>query len=106
MRVIRVLLSCSLLIAVSGAIRLDAQSETTHEDRDVRLPNGRLQRDVILKADHEKNLEDAAEMSRLADEVKLDLEKNTQYVFSIEDVKKLQEIEKLAKRIRSRMKRL
>jgi hypothetical protein len=70
-----------------------------------RLPNGRMQRDEILKADYEHNLEDVGEILKLAEDLKANLEKNTQYVFSLQDVKKLDDIEKLTRRIRSRMKR-
>lgn len=72
---------------------------------EVRLPNGKLQKDEILKAEHAKNLEDARQLSRLADELEVELKKNTQYVFSLSTIKKTEEIEKIAKRIRSRMKR-
>ena len=72
---------------------------------DVRLPNGKSQRDEILKADYQKSLEDARELSKLADELKLDLEKNDRNVLSIATLKKTEEIEKIAKRIRERLKR-
>jgi hypothetical protein len=71
-----------------------------------RLPNGRLQKDAILKADHGKNLEDAQELIKLSTELKTDLEKDTQYVYSITTVKKTEEIEKVARRIRGRLKRM
>jgi len=71
---------------------------------DTRLPNGKLQRDEILKADFQKSLDDARELSRLADELKLDLEKNDRYVLSIATLKKTEDIEKLAKRIHDRLK--
>ena len=71
---------------------------------DTRLPNGKLQRDEILKADYAKSLEDARELSRLAEELKLDIEKNDRYVLSIATLKKTEEIEKIAKRIRDRLK--
>ncbi len=70
----------------------------------MRLPNGKMQRDEILKADFQKSLEDARELSKLADELKTDLEKNDRYVLSIASLKKTEEIEKLAKRIRDRLK--
>lgn len=73
---------------------------------DTRLPNGKSQRDEMLKADHAKNQEDARELARLSDEVRTELEKNTQYVLSIATMKKVEEIEKLAHRIRTRLKRL
>jgi hypothetical protein len=71
---------------------------------DIRLPNGRLQRDEILKVEYQKSLEDARELSKLADELKLDLEKNDRNVLSIGTLKKTEEIEKIAKRIRDRLK--
>jgi hypothetical protein len=71
---------------------------------DVRLPNGKLQRDEILKADYQKSLDDARELSRLAEDLKLDLEKNDRNVLSLATLKKTEEIEKLAKRIHDRLK--
>jgi|SRR5215472_10215754 hypothetical protein len=71
---------------------------------EVRLPNGKLQRDEILRLDYQKSLEDARQLSKLADELKTDLEKNDKYVLSIPTLKKTEEIEKLAKRIHDRIK--
>jgi hypothetical protein len=70
-----------------------------------RLPDGKLQREEILKADYKKNLEDAAELARLAEALKTDLEKNTRYVVSVQMLKKTDDIEKLAKSIRGRLKK-
>ena len=72
---------------------------------DVRLPSGRLQRDEMAKADHERNLEDADALIKLAEDLKAEIEKNTQHVLSVSSIKKTEEVEKIAKRIRSRMKR-
>lgn len=72
---------------------------------DLRLPSGRLQRDEILKADHAKNLEDARALIKLAEDLEAEIEKNTEHVLSVSAVKKTEEIEKAAKRIRARMKR-
>lgn len=72
-----------------------------NESHDVRLPSGRTQRDEIVKADHGKNLEDARELVRLAEELKTDLDKQGQFVLSVNLIKKTEEIEKLARRIRS-----
>ena len=73
-------------------------------EEEVRLPNGKLQKDEIVKAEFQKSLEDARALSKLADELKADLEKNDRYVLSIPTLKKTEEIEKLAKRIHDRMK--
>jgi hypothetical protein len=70
---------------------------------DVELPNGKSKQDEILKADHEKDLKDAAQLIELAEQLKQELEKNDRHVLSISSLKKTEEIEKLAKRIRSRL---
>ena len=98
----RVLLPLCLALALCGQVRPPEHPEPPEETR---LPNGKLQRDEILKVEYEKSLEDSRELSRLADELKADLEKNDRYVLSISTIKKTEEIEKLAKRIRGRMKR-
>jgi hypothetical protein len=69
----------------------------------VKLPNGKLQRDEILKAELAENLKDAAELVNLAQQLRGDLEKNGRYVFSLADHRKAEDIEKLAHRIRTRM---
>ena len=100
-----------ILLALALALAMSAQPPSTQPSRpaeespvDVRLPNGKLQRDEILKADFQKSLGDARELSKLADELKADLEKNDRYVLSIATLKKTEEIEKLAKRIHDRLK--
>ncbi|HTT60737.1 MAG TPA: hypothetical protein VMG35_02820 [Bryobacteraceae bacterium] len=70
---------------------------------DVRLPGGKSQQDEILKADHAKDLKDAAHLVDLAEQLKMELEKNDRRVLSISSLKKTEEIEKLAKRIRARL---
>ena len=72
---------------------------------DVKLPNGKSQRDAFLKAEYQQNLKDAAQRVDLAQQLQEDLEKNEQYVLSLADLKKTDDIEKLARKIRSRMRR-
>lgn len=71
---------------------------------DVTLPNGKSQRDEILRVEHEQNLKDAAKLADLADELKEAMEKEDRFVFSLNTMKKAEEIEKLAHKIRSRMR--
>jgi hypothetical protein len=80
------------------------QSQTRSQEDGVRLPNGKMQRDEILKAEHEQNLKDAAQLVELSEQLKEDLEKNDRYVLSMSTLKKTDDIEKLAKKIRSRMR--
>lgn len=71
---------------------------------DVQLPNGKSQRDEILKAERDQNIKDAARLVDLAEELQQEIEKNDRYVFSLTTLKKTDEIEKLVKKIRSRMR--
>ena len=75
------------------------------EQQEPRLPDGRSQREEMLKQDHKKSLEDADELLKLAEQLKGDLERDDRHVLSISTLKKTEEIEKLAKRIRGRLKR-
>jgi hypothetical protein len=98
-----------LLLAVSFAITAQQgpperplPPETPEE---IRLPNGKLQREEILKADYQRTLEDARALSKLADELKADLEKSDYNVLSVGMLKKTDDIDRLAKRIRDRLRR-
>jgi len=71
---------------------------------EAKLPNGKSQRDAILKAEHEQNLKDAAQLVDLAQQLQQDLEKNDTFVFSISTLKKTDDIEKLVKKIRGRLR--
>jgi cell division protein ZapA (FtsZ GTPase activity inhibitor) len=71
----------------------------------IRLPNGKMQSEEILKAEHEQNLKDAARLVEMTEELKQDLEKNDRHVLSMATLKKTDEIEKLVRKIRSRLRR-
>lgn len=74
-------------------------------EADVKLPNGKSQREEILKMEHQQNLRDAARLADLAGELRDELEKNTHDILSISTLRKTDDIEKLAKKIRSRLRR-
>jgi hypothetical protein len=99
---LQALLTSLLLSATLGAQQPRADDR---QDREVLLPDGRSQRNAILKADHSSNLEDAAKLLRLAEALQADLDKQGQFVVSLECIKRTEEIEKLARRMRARMKR-
>ena len=82
-----------------------ANDDPLAQDDGPRLPNGKSQRDAILKADHEQNLKDVARIEELAEELKQELEKNDRFVLSMSSLKKTDEIEKLVKKVRSRLRR-
>ena len=91
-----------LILAVLAGARVP---QAAPEPPDLRLPNGKSQKEEILKSDHEKTLKDAGELMKLSEELKIELERNDRHVLSVGTLKKLDEMEKLVKRIRSRMKR-
>ena len=71
---------------------------------DARLPNGKSQKDAIAKQNHEEALKDAGDLVAAAQELQTQLKKAGVYVVPVESVKKTEEIEKLARRIRGRLK--
>ncbi|MGA9625889.1 MAG: hypothetical protein WBL65_07695 [Bryobacteraceae bacterium] len=102
---------CALVLSLAAvscfavAQRAETRSQSPNEDEtDVRLPNGKVQRDEILKAEHEQNLKDVAQLADLAEQLKQELEKNDRYILSVSSLKKTDEIEKLVKKIRSRLR--
>jgi hypothetical protein len=102
------LCSTHILLILAFGLTLSAPAQVIppqREQEDVKLPSGKSQRDAILKVDHEKSLQDAGELVKLTEELKIELEKNDRHVLSVSSLKKLEEIEKLAKRIRGRLKR-
>ncbi len=95
---------CILFLILAAAAWM-AFSQIRKPEEPPRLPDGRSQTEEILKADHERNLKDAGELLRLAEELKIELEKNDRHVLSVGMLKKTEEIEKISKRIRNRLKR-
>jgi hypothetical protein len=104
-RVAIALVSILLASAVLAIGQVDTRmADAPPKPNDVRLPNGKLQQDEILKADHEKSVKDAAQLIELSESLKKELEKDDSHVLSIASLKKTEEIEKIAKRIRARLK--
>ena len=90
------------LLAVSLSL---GQRSPTKDEPDVKLPNGKSQKDEIIRVDYERNLRDAGDLARLAEEIKDDLEKGDRYLVSLKTLKKLDDIEKLTKDMRQRLRR-
>ena len=92
------LLLALVLLAQEPKARIDDPST-------VRLPDGKLQSEEILKAEHKRSIKDADELVRLSQEVRRELEEHEHHVLSLGLLKKLDEIEKLSKKLRTRLKR-
>lgn len=72
---------------------------------DLRLPNGKSQKEEILKTDYDENLRDLEKIRKLTEGVESDLRKNDRHVLSLKALKDLDEIEKITRRVRNRMRR-
>jgi len=75
------------------------------EEPEWKLPSGKSQKEEILKADYEQSLRDAERLLKLSEEFKSELEKQGRHVLSVQTLRKIEEIERLARRIRSRLRR-
>ena len=73
------------------------------DEQERRLKRNQLEE--LLKQDHQKSIEDAGQLVKLSEDLKIELEKNDRHVLSVAAIKKTEEIEKIAKRIRGRMRK-
>ena len=69
-----------------------------------RMPDGKSQKNAIAKEQHAQALKDAEQLLSDAQDLHNALKGAGSYVVSLDSVKKTEEIEKLAKRIRGRLK--
>jgi len=93
------------LAAISPvALSQETQIPITQPPEDTKLPNGKSQRDELLKAEREENIRDAAKLVELSESLKTDLEKSDRFVLSMDTLKKTDDIEKLVKKIRGRLR--
>jgi hypothetical protein len=74
------------------------------KDEDTRLPNGKSQKDAISKQAHEEALKEVESLIQLAEDLHSELKRNGDFVVAISSLKKTEEIEKLARRIRGKLK--
>jgi hypothetical protein len=97
---------CARILAlVAFAVVLSAQMVVgTQEEDEPRLPGGKSQKQEILKANHKRNLADATKLVELSESLKAELEKDEHYVLSLASLKKTEDIEKLARGIRNRLR--
>jgi hypothetical protein len=99
-----------LLLAPAVLAKASQLPDTIPEQRDPKapdahLPNGKRQMDEILKAEHEQNVRDARELSSLANSFEGEVEKTDRFVLSLPLLKKLDDMEKLVRRIRARIRK-
>ncbi len=71
---------------------------------DVKLPNGKSQKDAMSKQAHEDALKEVESLIRLAEDLRDELKHSGEYVVAVKSVRKTEEIEKLARQIRGKLK--
>jgi len=76
----------------------------TREEDDTRLPNGKSQRDEIARQQHADALKDVDSLVAAAEELRDELKHAGDFVVPVTSLRKTEEIEKLAKKIRGRLK--
>lgn len=101
-------LAASALVSASNQQAQDERQRPLplppNPDEDTRLPNGKSQKDAIAKHEHEEALKDANDLLNAAEQLKAELEKAGDYVVPVSSVKKTEEIERLARKIRGHLK--
>jgi len=104
-----VLAPAALAVLTEGAVRAQVtptpQITQGDDTAPARLPNGKSQTDAILKAEYDLNVKDARELTAIAKSIELDFDKNDQNVLSLALLKKLDDVEKITKRIRTRVRK-
>jgi hypothetical protein len=73
-------------------------------DEDPRLPDGKSQKNAIAKEQHQQALKDADQLVAMAQDLRDEIKRAGTFVVPLSSVKRTEEIEKLAKRIRRRLK--
>ena len=73
-------------------------------DEDTKLPNGKSQRDEIARQQHADALKDVDALVAAAEELRDELKHAGDFVVPVASLRKTEEIEKLAKKIRGRLK--
>ena len=83
---------------------------SSHDDQkpvspdQVRLPNGKLQQEEIVKSEHDKVVQEVNQLVALSQALQKDVQDSGAHVLSVSSIHKTEDIERLAKRIRSRMR--
>jgi hypothetical protein len=108
------LLACLIPPLVSHAREQDHDQNPEQDQRrrpfppnpneDTRLPNGKSQKDAIAKDNHEQALKESEDLVTAAQQLRDEIKRAGSYVVPVSSVKKTEEIEKLARRIRGRLK--
>jgi hypothetical protein len=71
---------------------------------DEKLPNGKSRADAIAEDEHRKALDEADQLLQMAQKLKDQLKEAGRFVVPMQAIRQTEDIEKLAKKIRSRLR--
>lgn len=98
---------CATLVFAQNPIPEDPDSvpqPPNDKDEDAKLPNGKSQKNAIAEDQHKKALAEADQLVKLAQQLRDELQKAGDFVVPVSSIRQTESIEKLAKRIRSRLR--
>jgi hypothetical protein len=104
------LIASALASGAATQVPLEPPSEDRHPpglpnpDEDRKLPNGKSQKDAIAAQEHAQAMKEAERLVGLANDVKDELQKAGNFIVPLATLHKTEEIEKLARKIRGRLK--
>ena len=101
---LNVLASAALLGHTQNQERQRPVPLPPNPNEDVKLPNGKSQKDAIAKENHAQAMKDVDELISMAEQLRDELQKSGEHVVSVSSVKKTEDIEHLARKIRGRLK--
>jgi hypothetical protein len=74
------------------------------DDGDARLPNGKLRDNAIADEEHKKALDEAQQLIEMSQKLKQELNVAGKFVVPMTAIRRTEDIEKLAKKIRGRLR--
>ena len=80
------------------------REDRQRHEADDRLPNGKSRANAIAQSEHKKALEEADQLIEMAQELKKQIDKAGTYVVPVTAVRTTEDIEKLARKIRGRLR--
>jgi hypothetical protein len=98
---------CAALAFAQNPIPEDPDSvpPLSHDkDEDSKLPNGKSRQNAIAEDQHRRALAEADQLVKLAQQLRDELGKAGDFVVPVSSIRQTESIEKLAKRIRSRLR--
>ncbi len=92
----------TFLACCTGTLAAQQLPQSEKDEKPKRMPDGTLQSEAILKDEQKKMLNDSAKLIELSKDINDELKKNDHHVLSVGLLKKLEEVEKLARKMRGR----